>query len=50
MYKIDKIGIAMFTWHSNIINKGSHYIVFGSSVDEAPLFKIDKAICPGSDE
>lgn len=38
-----------FTWHSNIIgDKGSHYILFGSSTDAYPWFKIDKAICLGS--
>lgn len=42
-------GLSSYTWHSNIMgNKGSHYIIFGSSLNEAPWFKIDKAICPGS--
>ena len=48
--KVDA-GYSSYTWHSNIIgDKGSHYIIFGSSIDEYPWFKIDRAICPGLDE
>lgn len=49
----DKIeaGYSSYNWHSNIRgDKGSHFIIFGSSTDEDPWFKIDKAICPGQGE
>jgi hypothetical protein len=44
----DKVeaGYSYYNWHSNIIgDKGSHYILFGSFINEDPWFKIDKAIC-----